>query len=162
MGFERYVRSPPQEMVDELEVIRLHTSVRERLASAAFHSVALAAGRGTANYLLANRIPAPAQWLLRALPAALSSRLLTAAITGHAWTFAGSGHCTVARGPPLAITIQGCAICCGAHAAVPVCDYYTATFARLFSKLVDRRATAVETHCIANGAPSCRFEITWP
>jgi divinyl protochlorophyllide a 8-vinyl-reductase len=52
------------------------------------------AGQGTADYILAHRIPGPAKAVIRALPAPLSARLLTAAIARHAWTFAGSGSGT--------------------------------------------------------------------
>jgi hypothetical protein len=50
------------------------------------------AGQGTADYILAHRIPGPAKALIRALPAPLGARLLTAAIARHAWTFTGSGR----------------------------------------------------------------------
>jgi len=161
MGFGQYVDAPPRGMVDELEVIALHTAVREKLPTGTFRSVEIAAGQSTADYLLAHRIPVLLQKLMRILPRAWSSRLLLAAIARHAWTFTGSGRCTVQAGRPAIITIEGCAICCGAHAAQPQCDYYAATFARLFAELVDRRAKVVETECIAAGARACRFRIDW-
>jgi divinyl protochlorophyllide a 8-vinyl-reductase len=161
-GFGKYLDCPPRGMVDELDVIELHSAVRERLPGGVFRSVELAAGRSTADYLLAHRIPAAWQRLMHLLPTAVRTRLLLTAITRHAWTFAGSGRCTGRAGRPVAITIEGCAICCGAHANGPQCAYYAATFERLFAALVDRRAVAVETDCIAAGAPVCRFQIDWP
>ncbi len=62
-----------------------------------------AAGQGTADYILAHRIPRPAQALIRALPAALGARLLTAAIARHAWTFVGSGRFAVLSRRPLTL-----------------------------------------------------------
>jgi divinyl protochlorophyllide a 8-vinyl-reductase len=161
-GFGAYLDSPPQGMVGELEVISLHTAVRDSLPGRDFHRVAGAAGRSTADYLLAHRIPAWLQPVLRACPARLSSRLLLGAIARHAWTFAGSGRFRAIPGTPVQITIEGCAMCCGAHAGQPMCDYYAETFGRLFAALVHPEARARETHCIAAGSSSCRFVVEWP
>jgi divinyl protochlorophyllide a 8-vinyl-reductase len=161
-GFGRYLDSPPHDMVDEIDVIELHSAVRDRLPAGVFRSVESAAGYSTADYLLAHRIPKLLQRLMRLLPSPWSARLLLTAITRHAWTFAGSGRCTARSGRPVLITIEGCAICCGAHAAIPQCAYYAATFERLFAVLVDPRAAVVETDCIATGARICRFRIDWP
>jgi len=160
-GLERYLDTPPERMVDEGEVIALHTTVRRSFSDAQSRRVMVAAGLGTGDYLLAHRIPALAQKVLRVLPARLASRLLLAAITRHTWTFAGSGHCEFRLGHPVVITIDECPICRGATSAVPVCDYYAKTFERLYARLVHPRATVRETDCMASGAPSCRFEIRW-
>jgi divinyl protochlorophyllide a 8-vinyl-reductase len=40
-----------------------------------------------------------------------------------------------------------------------VCDFYAATFERLYRELVDPRTTAVETACAAAGAAECVFEL---
>ena len=135
--------------------------VRERLPSQAARRIEREAGRKTADYLLARRIPAAVQKLLRTLPASLAGPALLAAIAPHAWTFLGSGRYLAHAGRPVVITIGACPICCGARAEAPLCDYYAATFARLFAELVDPRATAVETECIAAGAHACRFEVSW-
>jgi divinyl protochlorophyllide a 8-vinyl-reductase len=161
VGLAPYIEAPPQHMVDEREVIALHAAVREQLDGPRAHEVAWAAGLATGDYLLANRIPGFAQRLLRVLPAVLASRVLLKAITQHAWTFTGSGRFAAQVGHPVVITIEDCAICRNAHASEPCCDYYSATFTRLFAELVHRRAIARETHCIAAGAPACRFEISW-
>jgi divinyl protochlorophyllide a 8-vinyl-reductase len=63
---------------------------------------------------------------------------------------------------PVVLLIEGCPICRGAHAAAPICDYYAATFLRLFTRLVHTRAVVRETACAAAGAGACRFEIDWP
>jgi divinyl protochlorophyllide a 8-vinyl-reductase len=160
-GLGAYVRTPPRHMVDEREVIALHTVLRERLQPATMSEVARAAGSATGDYLLKHRIPRLAQGLLRALPAPLAAPLLLGAIRRHAWTFAGSGDFRAQTGRPLVISIENCPICRGAHATRPLCGYYTATFRRLFTRLVHRHARVRETACQAAGAIDCRFEIDW-
>jgi len=45
--------------------------------------------------------------------------------------------------------------------AEPGCDFYAATFERLFRVLVHADARVVETACEACGAAECRFEVRW-
>lgn len=91
-----------------------------------------AAGRGTADYILAHRIPGPAKAVIRALPAPLGARLLTAAIARHAWTFTGSGRLRVASRPRLTFEIEDNPL---AFPGRP-CPWHAAVFARLFQALV--------------------------
>lgn len=158
---ERYLAAPPQEMVAEEEVTALYHGLRSNLGEARARSVSWGAGVRTADYLLANRIPRAVQALLKILPAGLASRILLNAIGKHAWTFAGSGQFTVKAGHPVRFAIAGCPICRGEKAAGPCCDFYAATFERLFSVLVSKSAKVTETECTATGAPACRFEIKW-
>jgi divinyl protochlorophyllide a 8-vinyl-reductase len=160
-GLGTYLERPPQRMVDEHEVIALHARVRAQLSAAAARTVAREAGARTADYLLANRIPAIVQHLLRWLPATLASRALLAAITRHAWTFAGSGQFAARSGRPVEITIAHCPICRDGRADGPICDYYAATFERLYARLVHGRSRVAEIECAASGAPRCRFLIDW-
>lgn len=164
-GLARYLRQPPQTMVDEAEVRRLHAALRDTLGDAEARAVARAAGTRTADYLLAHRIPRAAQRLLNALPAALAARVLLAAVARHAWTFAGSGrfsaHCAWAHGPPVVLTIRGNPLCKDLVAPAPACDYYAATFERLFRVLVQPRSQVRESECEACGDTECRFEIDW-
>ena len=164
-GLARYLREPPQAMVDETEVRRLHGVLRETLGDAEAGAVARAAGTRTADYLLAHRIPRPVQRLLKVLPAPVAARVLLAAIGRHAWTFAGSGRfsarCAWRRGPPVVLTIRGNPLCKGLATATPACDYYAATFERLFHVLVQARSQVREVACEACGDPECRFEIDW-
>jgi divinyl protochlorophyllide a 8-vinyl-reductase len=162
VGLCAYLEAPPCGMVDEREVIALHAAVRERLAARTARAIAVDAGTATADYLLAQRIPRLVQALLRRLPAGLASRLLLAAIARHAWTFAGSGTFRARPGRPIEIAIHDCPLCRGARAGAPVCDYYAATFTRLFARLVHPLARAREVTCGAEGAPACRFEVDWP
>ena len=160
-GLGSYLDAPPQQMIVEREVIALHHTMRERLQPATATEIARAAGLATGDYLLAHRIPGLAQRALRLLPARFAGRLLLRAITLHAWTFAGSGQFAATAGHPIVITIAECPICRGAESRYPLCEYYAATFSRLFTRLVHRRARVRETACHAAGAPACRFEIDW-
>jgi divinyl protochlorophyllide a 8-vinyl-reductase len=162
VGLGAYVNKPPQDMVDEWEVIALHGAVREQLAPDAAHRIERIAGLATAQYLLAHRIPPPVQRLLKTLPASWASRVLLKAIERHAWTFAGSGQFRAEPGTPVVITLSNCPLARGVSAAAPVCDYYAATFEGLFQALVHPQARVVETECMAMGAAACRFEISWP
>lgn len=101
-----------------------------------------AAGQGTADYILANRIPGPAKRLIRALPAPLGARLLTAAIAKHAWTFTGSGRFRVAARRPLTFEIAENPLAFPGHP----CPWHAAVFARLYQALVwpKARVEAVE------------------
>ncbi len=160
-GIARHLDIPPSDMVDEREVTALHRALRTELGVGRARSVSWAAGRLTADYLLANRIPQPAQRVLRVMPPPIASRMLLAAIGKHTWTFAGSGKFSARAGHPVTLAIEGCPICLGATAAAPLCDFYAATFERLFSALVSANARVVETACSANGAKACTFEIRW-
>jgi divinyl protochlorophyllide a 8-vinyl-reductase len=151
-GLSGLLDRPPARMTDERLVAALHRTLHALLPEADAAEVAAEAGRRTADYLLARRIPWPAQWLLRALPAPLAARLLLAAIARNAWTFAGSGHVFVAPG---VIEIEDNPVATGP------CHYHLAVFTRLFRTLVHPRAEVHETLCCARGAAACRFAISW-
>ena len=160
-GLLHHLRTPPERMVLESEVRQLHGTLRQQLGPAAAQEVARAAGRATADYLLGHRIPKPVQRLLKWLPAPLAARVLLAAITRHAWTFAGSGRFSASAGQPVVLRIQGNPLCRGLVSDTPACDYYAATFERLFRVLVHRRAVVREVACEARGDAECRFEVRW-
>jgi len=160
-GLAAYVDAPPQAMVDEAEVIALHAALRGDLGTDSARMVAADAGHRTAEYLLAHRIPRPAQSVLKALPARWAARLLLRAIGGHAWTFAGSGHFSAQPGPPLRLRIQNNPLCCGLRSPAPACDFYSAVFQRLFEVLVHPRAVVTEIACEARGDPACLFDVSW-
>lgn len=160
-GLLHYLHQPPSSLVQEAEVARLHQALRATLGPHTAGEVARRAGRLTADYLLARRIPGPVQWLLKRLPAPWAARLLLQAIGRHAWTFAGSGQFSARAGRPVQLVIRGNPLCQGLQAEQPACSFYTATFERLFQVLVHRRATVVETACEARGDAECRFEVRW-
>lgn len=161
-GLAAYLSEPPEQMVEERDVSRLHQVVRSAFAPESAAHISWMAGSLTADYLLAHRIPTPAQRLLRLLPPRYAARQLLSAIAKHAWTFAGSGTFRYKNGHPTRITITGCPICADAPASdTPVCDYYAATFAGIFSALVSPSTRVVEVACQATGSPACVFEISW-
>jgi divinyl protochlorophyllide a 8-vinyl-reductase len=159
-GLAQHLRAPPQAMVDEEDVRQLHVQLRAQLGAAAA-DVAREAGRRTADYLLARRIPRPVQAVLKRLPASWAARLLLAAIHRHAWTFVGSGQFTALAGKPVVLTLRDNPLCRGLTSALPACDFYAACFERLFQVLVDANACVAEVACEACGAAACRFEIAW-
>jgi divinyl protochlorophyllide a 8-vinyl-reductase len=163
-GLLQHWRRPPEQMVREDEVRALHAALREVMPADEAAAVARAAGRATADYLLGHRIPKPVQRLLKLLPAGLAARVLVAAIQRHAWTFAGSGRFSAVLprgGRPLVLEIRDNPLCRGLRAGVPVCDYYAATFERLFQVLVQGDTHVRETACEACGDDACRFELRW-
>lgn len=160
-GLAAYLDTPPTTMVDEAEARRLHGLLRSELGDRVAAAVSREAGVATANYLLAHRIPKPVQALLKWLPASLACRVLLAAITRHAWTFAGSGRFEAVAGRPTQLTIRGNPLCQGQRSDHPVCDYYAATFERLFRVLVHRNTRVAEISCEARGDDACRFELRW-
>jgi len=160
-GLLHHLQRPPEAMVDEGEVRRLHGVLRDVLGADASAAVARDAGKRTADYLLARRIPRPVQALMRALPASLAARLLLAAIRRHAWTFAGSGRFEARAGSPVTLMIRDNPLCLGLVATAPACDFYASTFERLFAVLVHSRSRVREVACEACGDAACKFEIRW-
>ncbi|MGE5154444.1 MAG: bacteriochlorophyll 4-vinyl reductase [Bdellovibrio bacteriovorus] len=158
-GLAGYLDHPPATMVEEREVQALHRALRETLGVPQARSIGREGGLRTGDYLLANRIPPLAQGLLKALPAPLAGRLLLKAIARNAWTFTGSGRFSYQPGRPHRLSIAGCAICHGARSERPLCDYYGATFERLFQVLVADRTAVIEVQCQAQGHPACVFEV---
>jgi divinyl protochlorophyllide a 8-vinyl-reductase len=142
-------------------VIRLHTELRATLDAAAARDVAREAGRRTGSYLLAHRIPRPVQWLLKCLPPAIAARALLASVARHAWTFVGSGRFEVLGYSPVRVSISSNPLARAVRADAPQCDYYAATFERLFCALVSRYSAVVETSCESAGAAACIFEVRW-
>jgi divinyl protochlorophyllide a 8-vinyl-reductase len=160
-GLLGYYVSPPEAMVDEDDVARLHRQLRLSFDAAHAAHVSRVAGIKTADYLLARRIPKPVQWVLLRLPPALASRALLSAIRRHAWTFAGSGVFTAYAGSPVRLEIKNNPLCRGSNTDGPACDYFAATFERLFQVLVHPAAKVTVLACEAAGAPSCVFEVRW-
>ncbi|HSF64122.1 MAG TPA: bacteriochlorophyll 4-vinyl reductase [Paracoccaceae bacterium] len=154
------VAPPPPDagMWPEDQAGAVHRMVRQALPDRADGLLRLA-GQATADYILANRIPAVAQVLIRALPGPLAARVLSGAIERHAWTFAGSGRFRIVSRRPLVFEVAGNPLIRGEVALHPMCHWHAAVFERLFRRLVWRRAVVEEAACAAVGAPACRFEI---
>ena len=158
---QHHLADPPTEMVDERDVSRLHQALREHCDEETAKAVSLEAGRLTADYLLANRIPRPVQTLLKLLPAPLAARILLTAIGRNSWTFAGSGQFSVEYAPRLQLRIDNSPLCRLLRADHPVCDYYAAVFEHLFRQLVHRRTRVIESQCAAAGGEACLFAVSW-
>lgn len=135
-GLGQYLTAPPSTMVNEGEVVRLHRAIRACLPHEAATAALDRAGRRTADYILANRIPQAAQWMLRRLPAAWAGRLLLRAISQHAWTFAGSGSFSYLIGQPTVLQLADCPACLEVYGPQEPCTYYAATLEGLFAALV--------------------------
>lgn len=152
--------SLPEAMIDEREARALVRALVERVGVEAALPVLRDAGRRTADYLLAHRIPRAAQWAIRHLPRRLGLRVLLGAIARHAWTFAGSGRFVVrpdGRWPGL--VFEGCTMCRELHGDRPMCDYYAGTFERLIGALVAPTVRVEEVECLATGGTACRFRL---
>lgn len=156
----RIAATLPERMVDEAEVNTFVQHVLHELGPLG-HGVLRQAGHRTARYLLANRIPRPAQLVIRALPPRAGLSLLLSAIGRHSWTFAGSGDFAYRMDEVPWVRVIRCPMCRGLHAGGPTCDFYAGTFEGLMRALISRSAHVVETECEAAGASSCRFELRW-
>jgi divinyl protochlorophyllide a 8-vinyl-reductase len=149
---------PDAGMWPEVQAAALHRAVRDALPERA-PLLLEAAGTATADYILAHRIPRPAQWLLRLLPRGPAARILGRAIAAHAWTFAGSGTFRIGAGTPLAFEIRDNPLIAGEQAEAPLCAWHAAVFRRLFARLVWPGVAVQETACAARGDACCRFEL---
>ncbi|MFP4518827.1 MAG: bacteriochlorophyll 4-vinyl reductase [Oceanicaulis sp.] len=152
-GLSDLLRIRPEAMIDEALARALFNALFAELPGDQARAVAAEAGRLTGAYILAHRIPKPAQAILRLLPARLAGPMLMKSIARHAWTFAGSGVCTVEPGPPLRLTITGNPI------AIPGCVWHVGVLEVLFQTLVSARAAVRHTRCEHAGGRACTFEI---
>lgn len=157
-----YLEDPPGQMIDENDVIALHRAGRQRYGDAAFMTVSRLAGELTGDYLLDNRIPRPAQQVLRLLPARLAGRALVRAITAHAWTFVGSGsfHHRPLHGG-LLLVIEDSPLARQTSSEQPLCGYFASTFERIFRAIVSPTTRVRETRCMATGADCCEFAVSY-
>ena len=152
-GFPRLLRQPPDAMIDETIPARLFEALWRDLPPAEAAAIAHEAGLRTGAYVLANRIPAFARVLLRALPRRLAAFLLLKAIHKNAWTFAGSGLCRVASGDPAFVTIIGNPL------VMPGGAWHIGVFEALFRALVTRKVRVHHETTEVDGQTACRFRI---
>ncbi len=146
------------QMIPEAQAARLHRLVRaeEPLLAA---GLTAAAGRDTARYILAHRIPKPAQFVLHSLPARLAAPLLSRAIRAHAWTFVGSGRFEARD--PWHFIIHSNPVIRGETSHTPLCFWHACVFEELYRTLVHPLCRCVETACGAQpGYKACRFRIS--
>ena len=145
----------PDHRVSAEAVNALNASVLATLGRQTAERVLADAGVGTGHYIIDNRIPGFAKSLLRLLPRRLGTRLLLMAVARNAWTFAGDA--TVETGRDW-IVIQDNPICLG-KAGFSGCVWHRNVLETLFHTLVSPAVTVIETHCIGQGDPFCRFEF---
>lgn len=152
-GLLPYRAHPPSQMIPQSEAVAAHRALYATLARSDAAAIAADAGRRTADYLLAHRIPKAAQVVLKLLPPKTAATLLLKAISRHAWTFAGSGQFGYEITDPVILEIAANPL------AMNPCAWHVGVFERLFRVLVSPSARVVETECTADGAPACRFEV---
>lgn len=145
----------PSEMIDERIPARLFVALWRVLPHETARQIAEDAGRRTARYILQNRIPSFARFVLRRLPSSVARRLLLGAINKNAWTFAGSGLCRTRPGNPALIEIMANPM----H--MPDCIWHQAVFGELFDSLVAGRIRVRHSQCCRTGAAACRFELSF-
>jgi divinyl protochlorophyllide a 8-vinyl-reductase len=158
-GLAHHLRQPPHAMVPDDDAARLHAALMRLLGPTRAATVSLTAGRLTAQYLLAHRIPLMAQRAIGLLPRRLALRALLMAISRHAWTFAGGGRFSWRAGRVYRLMLTGGPICRHLHAEAPACAYYAATFEHLFRRIISPALDVVETECEAMGHTACVFEV---
>jgi len=124
-------------MIPEIEAIRLHHALSMRDPFEAI-DIARESGFGTADYIIAHRIPGPAVTILRWLPARLAAPLLMKAIARHAWTFIGSGRFESRGG--WAFTIDRTDADDLMMPTPSLYEWYAAVFTRLYQRLVHPNA----------------------
>jgi len=157
LGLEHYADAPPQRMLPQEQVAALHSRLFQLVDLPTFKSISREAGLRTADYLLAYRIPSAVQWALKRLPDAIAARVLCRSIARHAWTFAGTGEFSYEWSPRLVFRLRGNPLCRNITSGAPVCDYYAATFERIFRTIVNDKWRVQELQCEANGASHCEF-----
>ncbi|MBK1636021.1 bacteriochlorophyll 4-vinyl reductase [Rhodovulum adriaticum] len=155
------LNEPPSDtgLMDEGPAAAMHRALRARLPGRA-PDLLREAGARTGDYILAHRIPGPAQKVLKLLPPALAAPVLAKAIEKNSWTFAGSGEFRVISTRPLVFELTDNPLIRGESAPHPICGWHEAVFDTLFQTLVDKRLRTRETKCTASGSGVCRFEIT--
>jgi divinyl protochlorophyllide a 8-vinyl-reductase len=148
-------------MIPVGEAARLHVGLRGLLPAPRAEAVLALAGRLTADYLLANRIPGFVQTILKLLPSRLAASALMRAISANSWTFGGGGRFSYKVGAHMEARIESNPLCSGLHAEKPACVWHAAVFERLFRALVAPSTRARETACCAHGNDCCRFQLQW-
>lgn len=147
-----------QHLMDEHPAHALHLAVRELHPTEA-QAWLNEAGKRTADYIMAHRIPALAKRLLKILPASIATPLLLKAISKHAWTFAGSGEFKVVSARPPVVELRNNPLIAGENSDGPLCHWHTAVFTRLFTSMIRQGVYWQETECQGSGSTKCRFEM---
>lgn len=145
--------SPPDDMIPQTVPAALMTALWTHYDHHTANGIAADAGRRTADYIIAHRIPRVAQMAFRLMPRKTGAGLLLSAIERHAWTFAGSGACKTSGTQPFLISIRDNPL------ALPQCCWHVAVFERLFRRLISGDAVVSHAGCCLDGGAACIFEI---
>ncbi|MHA7872627.1 MAG: bacteriochlorophyll 4-vinyl reductase [Hyphococcus sp.] len=157
-GCAHYLRTPPEEMIPQSHAAALHAALFDIAGKDRACAVSTDAGRRTADYVMANRIPGVAKIILRALPPTVSGPMLARAIQKHAWTFCGSGRFSVEIGEtPRSLTFA----IADNPLATPGCPWHCAVFERMFQALVSKETIVRYDPCRMHDGKDCRFVITY-
>lgn len=153
-GRAAWVNDPPKDMISQKDAARVHALLWQ-LTDAEEAAVIIAdAGRRTADYVTAYRIPPVARRILKILPASVAQRMLLRSIARHAWTFAGSGSFRIA--PSAGVSF---AIAANPLAGPGGCRWHEAVFTQLWRTFISERATVKELNCCAMGSTACEFRV---
>ena len=152
-GYPDLVDHPPDKMVNEDVAAALMASLFEVMKPAEAGAIVCEAGRMTADYVIAHRIPRAARWLLAGAPAPQAARLLLKSIHRNAWTFCGSGVCIIETGRTPALTLINNPI------RTPDCAWHTAVLQQLFKQLVSARLRIDYCAVRLDGNPADRFDV---
>lgn len=159
-GLPDLLKHPPERMVAEETVAALHRAMRCLLPPDEARRVAADAGRRTAGYLLAHRIPRIMRVALPMLPRPVAARILLGAIARHAWTFVGSGRFEVLGGFVPRFAVHGGALLRD-EAADAARAYLAATFEGLFQALTGRSARVGSRAAASADGPALHFDLSW-
>ncbi len=157
--FEEWWSSPPHEMIAAKDASILFGAIHNAFSSKEAEALLARAGQMTADYLLANRIPKPAQFILRFMPRRLAVQILSKAIAKHAWTFAGAGRFKARITPSIHFEITDNPLCANLQTATPSCHWHAAVFQRIFGSIFNAPVRVTEIECAGVSGRVCRFEI---
>ncbi len=144
------------EPVPEATAAALHRALRSAYPAEA-PAILSAAGRATADGLIAKQLSPRAQAMLSGGPWSIAAWLLGRWAKQNSWTFAGSAVFTPIAA--LELDIVGNPLIRNEPASTPLCTFHAALFERLFQRLVDPGLVCRELECQATGAPACRFVV---
>ncbi len=146
----------PSEPLPETTAAALHHVLRSAFPDEA-PGILAAAGRATADDLIAKQLSPRAQTMLSNGPWTIAAWLLGRWAKQNSWTFAGSAAFTPTAA--LEFEILGNPLIRNETATAPLCAFHTAMFERLFQRLVDPGLVCRELACQANGAHACHFAV---
>lgn len=146
----------PTEPVPATTARILHHALRELMPEKA-GDILGAAGRSTADELMARQLSTRGQLMLTGGPWTIAAWLLGRWAKQNSWTFAGAAEFTPLNA--LEFELKGNPLVAGETADAPLCRFHEALFERLFQRLVDQNLVCREIDCEAMGASACRFVV---